>query len=1019
MTNSYQFDPIGFNSIRRPDLYSDRDITFGRETPTQNQFFGSWVPGKEGKVYEWTFVLNSVDGGLGRVRGNLGALVNRTRGEISGAPLETRYVDSLGLPIIQRRSTTPALSNTTPTSPSFRADASNSGTGTTATGNRPTGTADGDTLIAYVIHDDASTSVSAVPTGWSLEQFASPGATGDMEVSMYKKTAASEGASWNWTLSASERWRVYVVAVENGDGISASDYVYSRNATRFYLPSSGAAAISPSFDAGWESTGSAQRLASTTSPQGTQMTSVGVVGDHSDADQDILYRQYVVSTPLAAQTISAQTVKIQALGSELNSNNNQFLAWSIKVVTSAGALRGQVVALKRDGTEFNVGTQNRGDSTTTTQVITQDGDYLVFEIGIGGDPNDGTGDHDAVFYIGDSAATDLPENDTATTELNPWIEFANSISFSGSSGSAAVSAAVSRIGSLVHSFVVVDENSRTFTGATSSGGSLTENEDSAANSISAASYSESVSSISTVTHTLTRSAGTTDIAAFIAVIPPEAAGKRISHVNLFGYHAIAVGDSDLIRESSDLTPSLQTIGYSPPSIVNAIVPLIIGGATSSQRLAVLMTDDPITLLDDLSTTPTVNGTTLHANTEPAWGLIQTVLPEGDILIYANGNIYALSRTGAIGAAPTSMTPNVPNGGGAVGELWVPGQPIREFFMIPDEDTGRDQAETRNVPMHPVSFNAFGEDPQDLQIPFWATKNGVGRSYTTAAIWEQGMVLTDGPRIIHYTGKSDIMNWPGERPGVGELGQLLCRGFCVKAHQLRILVERVALYGGSGNSLYWIEEYDSNTHVFHQVSPIVDAASVGSILGVYAVGSLPVSALSEIAYWHDDTNWVAQLFTDLVRNPVYDINGITGAGLQYGFEQEATWTSPEYLFPFGKRPSVVTEIETQADIEKGGDDATMIVKIADQSRTSLSFPSGETGVYAKFKATDKWEAHHKPFPRNLSQFDRLQVQITGTRGSEANKTPQLFPVTIKGLTFFDGKAEEPRSVLGEGWLQRFQ
>ncbi len=1031
MTNPpFKYTPPRYGGMSQADLYTNRDIQYAREPSTPNQFviLGN-VPANarwKGRAVTWELQVNNLEEGLGRVRGALDSVIARVRGETSGSPLETRYVDSLGLPVVTRKSVSPAPNNTAPTAVSHREESSSSGTGTTATGTAPTGLADGDTMIAWVIHDDPTTTVSAVPTGWELlKELTSPS---DFKAYMYTKIAASEGASWDWTLSASERWRVIVAAADNGKatGVSVYDGSMYRNATRFYLPNSGAApSISPSVDAGWELTASAfARKISRTTKTGTGPGGIG--GNRtSTSDHDQILRQYVAG-PLSAQTISAQTVKLQIQGYEASANANQFVAWSVKAVDSTGALRGQIVALQRDGTEVTTTVTNRGDSATSTSVTVQDGDYLVFELGFGGAPSDASS-YNTQLTFDDIAATDLPEDSSSTAAYSPWIEFASAITLTDVDAPAsALSAQVTRAGSLIYSLSAVDVDAITHTGATDSGGTITEQLDSAAASISAALYSEAVSTVGSVTHTLTRSSGTTDRAIFIALVEPELVGTRISHVNLFGRHAIALSDANLIVESAETTPSLQQSNHAPGSPVNALVPIIVGGATAQQRVAVLRSTDPIQLLDDLSTSPTVNGTAMHADTEPAWGLVQTILvgtsaqPEKDIMIYADGAIRMMSRADAIGTQPTVGLSGVPNGGGLVGQLWIPGQPVRILGMFPDEDCGTSQAATVNVPMKPVFINLFGTDAQDLEVPLVATSNVTGRSYTNAWLWENRVILTDGPRLWEYDGTPRLMNWPGERSGVGADGVLLCRGGWVKANQMRILVERVALFGGTGNTLYWVEEYDENTGRFHQVSAVVDSGEVGAIVGADAVGSFPFSTRSEINYWYDDTQWAAQLYTDIARNPLYDFNGITGAGSQYGYEEEAAATSPEMVLPgLARIPSVITEIEYVGNPELGGDDAEVSILVADQGRTSLTLPSEGQGVSATFSEADKWDTYHKPFPDNTSAFDRLQYKVIGRRGTTASKSPQCVPFIIRGISFLDGRVEKPRVVLGADWLLRFQ
>lgn len=206
-------------------------------------------------------------------------------------------------------------------------------------------------------------------------------------------------------------------------------------ATRIYLPSSGAAAISPAFHGDWEDTSIGARLAGVTAPVSSAMSTVEFLdsGPGSLSNKDVLFRQYVVG-PVSAQTIAAQTVKWQIRAQEGNSVNNMFTAIVIRAFASNGTtLRGTLLALTRDNTEMaTAALTNRAFSATTTAVAVSDGDYLVIEIGAGGTPSGGGSGsfgqgHDSRLRIGDAAASDLAEDDSSTTDDNPWIEFADDL----------------------------------------------------------------------------------------------------------------------------------------------------------------------------------------------------------------------------------------------------------------------------------------------------------------------------------------------------------------------------------------------------------------------------------------------------------------------------------------------------------------------------------------------------------------------------------------------------------------
>lgn len=109
-----------------------------------------------------------------------------------------------------------------------------------------------------------------------------------------------------------------------------------------------------------------------------------------------------------------------------------FLAIGIRVIADNGStVRKVVLDVTRDDVEMATTLTNRQFTATsaTGNYVTQRGDRLVIEVGAGGDPT-GSNPHDFTLRLGDSAASDLPENDTATTDDNPWIELTDTLTFS-------------------------------------------------------------------------------------------------------------------------------------------------------------------------------------------------------------------------------------------------------------------------------------------------------------------------------------------------------------------------------------------------------------------------------------------------------------------------------------------------------------------------------------------------------------------------------------------------------------
>lgn len=219
-------------------------------------------------------------------------------------------------------------------------------------------------------------------------------------------------------------------------------------ATRIYFPSTGAAAISPAYAAGWGATGAAERRPALRAPSGTAQGAV-LAAETAAAEIDVLLRQYVLSSPLAAQTISG-TVKgrFSAYQSTVAADARAQVA--IRIVSSDGlTVRGTLLDFDTDAltpsSEFPTVSTNmgfpRGGARALASVAAQAGDYLVVEIGYRAH-NTTTASRSAAVTFGDSAAVDLSEGGGGAGN-RPWIEFSQTFAFAGESvpGDATVDAA--------------------------------------------------------------------------------------------------------------------------------------------------------------------------------------------------------------------------------------------------------------------------------------------------------------------------------------------------------------------------------------------------------------------------------------------------------------------------------------------------------------------------------------------------------------------------------------------------
>lgn len=194
---------------------------------------------------------------------------------------------------------------------------------------------------------------------------------------------------------------------------------------RFYLSSSAAPATSPAFAGDWTRTSGAQRREMSTTPDASSMANRGNSGQASPAK--ILTRQYVATSALGAGTFSG-TVKGQIRGVLMNVFEGGVAGqFSIvgKIVSSDGSsVRGTFLAYTTFGAGLNSGTQTNRSLTETaiTPVVVQDGDLVVLEIGFDYQSGTNTTTNCSGRY-GSSAGSDLPQDNSTTTDLRPWFEF--------------------------------------------------------------------------------------------------------------------------------------------------------------------------------------------------------------------------------------------------------------------------------------------------------------------------------------------------------------------------------------------------------------------------------------------------------------------------------------------------------------------------------------------------------------------------------------------------------------------
>ena len=205
--------------------------------------------------------------------------------------------------------------------------------------------------------------------------------------------------------------------------------------TRWYLPSTGAAAVNPANDSWTRTAGMGSDLAAVRTRISSSMATVTSTKTSANPGSALI-RQYVTE-PLAAQTITGN-VSGQMRCIESNGALSACVAVSVRAVSNdgttvrSGGLAISASDLYTTTSEMYTSLRNlklmdvnESASIALTSMTLSDGDRLVFEFGYKATSTSTT--YTGGISFGDNSATDLAADMTTTTANNPWIEFDSDI----------------------------------------------------------------------------------------------------------------------------------------------------------------------------------------------------------------------------------------------------------------------------------------------------------------------------------------------------------------------------------------------------------------------------------------------------------------------------------------------------------------------------------------------------------------------------------------------------------------
>ena len=205
---------------------------------------------------------------------------------------------------------------------------------------------------------------------------------------------------------------------------------------KFYLPADTGtvAPVSPGYSVNWDDTSQVKaRLDLPRTPTGTVMKDHSI-SDASTANLDILIMQYVSPPlhPFSTTKMGSKVFDYVIRASETAASVNMDVRATVRIVKNDGTEYGTPEFLV--GPSLTAADTSEASTTLTARSITTtllnnnvtiaDGDRLVVEFGMGGNPSGASG-HTGLLSFGDDSETDLANGNSETAAYNPWVYFVN------------------------------------------------------------------------------------------------------------------------------------------------------------------------------------------------------------------------------------------------------------------------------------------------------------------------------------------------------------------------------------------------------------------------------------------------------------------------------------------------------------------------------------------------------------------------------------------------------------------
>jgi hypothetical protein len=304
--------------------------------------------------------------------------------------------------------------------------------GTHSSGSIDTTGAYNSFILCIDANEGSTTAIGTITGGFTLDQSQTSGA--NVPIASFYRVGA---AATTYTMTVVWAAALYAVA---SVAYKATDQTPPPTPTRLYFPAATTTSVTPGF-AGWTASAEAVRRQLVFTKGSSAIGAGSTINLTSGAGNTALDRQYV-SEPLDPGIAfdTTWTVQCQLMVREFATTDNVDRYYlCIKVYSQDGAtLRATLLALGNYGPTLelinNATMRNKtvadGDALTGSYTTVAN-DRLVVEIGPG---MSGTGTTPQAASKWGENATDLPVNETQTTDGAGWIEFSKEIYLAGTGG---------------------------------------------------------------------------------------------------------------------------------------------------------------------------------------------------------------------------------------------------------------------------------------------------------------------------------------------------------------------------------------------------------------------------------------------------------------------------------------------------------------------------------------------------------------------------------------------------------